>query len=383
MQVETDLRLGELMAHTPRLVQVIGCPVCGTKESRTFFAGPDRLCGTPGTFTYQRCSACATVFQNPRVNPEDLHLCYPGNYYTHLDGPEAESSSAGSALTPTGYRRYFSRFRNLLRRAVVLSVQGTPQRGLIGTVGEIGALSRRMRERAFFNAVDDELLPRDAGQLSALEVGCGSGHLMKMLESVGWKVEGVEWDPTAAEVARRVAGLPVQNGDFRHVELPIGAYNLIVLNHVFEHLDDPLRALQRIEELLAPSGSAVLFYPNPESLGARFFRRFWFAWDVPRHLVLPTVRSLAKAAARVGLANPEVRTRAKDAAILFAHSRAYRDGRALDTSSQYLSHLDSAMAQLEKCLVRLGLRVGEEVVVVLRKGRQRDASPCTEVSLNL
>lgn len=45
----------------------------------------------PGVFRYVECGACRTVYQNPRVRDEDLALCYPADYFTHV----------GSLWTPT------------------------------------------------------------------------------------------------------------------------------------------------------------------------------------------------------------------------------------------------------------------------------------------
>ena len=46
-----------------------------------------------GDYRYVRCAGCRSVYQSPRVVEEDLHLCYPGGYYTHSkdtgEAPEA------------------------------------------------------------------------------------------------------------------------------------------------------------------------------------------------------------------------------------------------------------------------------------------------------
>lgn len=71
----------------------------------------------------------------------------------------------------------------------------------------------------------------------------------------------------AGAAARSFSGQVVWQGDFRRIDLPRGAYHLVSLSHVFEHLNDPLGALRRLAELLAPEGRVVLLYPNPEFLG--------------------------------------------------------------------------------------------------------------------
>lgn len=256
------------------------------------------------------------------------------------------------------------------------AVQGTARWGISGFLGKMLAQSKRLRRRAF-RYVPDELIPRNPRRLRALEVGCGAGRLMVQLERAGWEVEGVEWDPIAADIARKVSGRTVWDGDFRQVNLPLVAYDLIVLVHVFEHLDDPLAGLRRIRELLAPGGHAVLYYPNPESFGARVFRDAWLPWDAPRHLVLPPGRPLSNMAKQLGLIPVHFRTSTTDAAKLFAHSRAYRRGRPVNLDRPDVRALDCLAATLEYILISLGLDWGEEVLLVLQK-----APGCTQQRLS-
>jgi 2-polyprenyl-3-methyl-5-hydroxy-6-metoxy-1,4-benzoquinol methylase len=226
------------------------------------------------------------------------------------------------------------------------------------------ARSRTLRERAFGGTLIDELLPWRAQPGRALDAGCGSGALMLSLASVGWEVEGVEWDSSAARVARESSGRPVWSGDFQAVGLPCGAYDLVVLHHVFEHLTDPLPALSRLAELLRPGGRAVLIYPNPESLGARLFTHAWFGWDVPRHFVLPPGDALAKYASSV-LVPVRLRTTARTAPWMFARSRNYRASRPYDFSPPVW--FDRFLSLLERVLVGAGCRVGEETILLLEK----------------
>ncbi len=187
---------------------------------------------------------------------------------------------------------------------------------------------------------------------------------MLSLASVGWEVEGVEWDSGAVRVARETSGRPVWNGDFRAVALPCEAYDLVVLHHVFEHLIDPRPALSRVAELLKPGGKAVLIYPNPESLGARLFTEAWFGWDVPRHLVLPPGDALAKYASS-GLAPVRLRATARTAPWMFARSRNYRANRPYDFSPP--GWFDRLLSLLERVLVGVGYRVGEETILLFEK----------------
>jgi SAM-dependent methyltransferase len=163
----------------------------------------------------------------------------------------------------------------------------------------------------------------------------------------------------------------VLSGDFREAELPLASYDLILLSHVFEHLEEPIGALRRIKELLAADGRAVLFYPNPQSLGARILGKSWFCWEVPRHLVMPPAAALADAAHKGGLILSHARTTARFAAEFFCHSRVLPIRGAPDVRPNIW---DKALGLLESLLIILGLDVGDEVIVVLRNGARASDS---------
>jgi SAM-dependent methyltransferase len=220
----------------------------------------------------------------------------------------------------------------------------------------------------------EELFPRVPGPVRALDIGCGSGYLLVALQAAGYEAEGLECDPTAAATARTLSKQTVHEGDFRSADLPRGAYHLIVLSHVFEHLDDPRGALARLTDLLAPGGRLGLIYPNPDSLGACTFGEVWFPWDAPRHLVLPTGEAVARAAQDCGLKPITVRTSARGAAGYSAWSRAYREQRPVDLFRPAINFRDRVVAACQRVLCRLGFQLGDEVVVVLEKGRAADGT---------
>src|SRR5262245_19857686 len=94
----------------PRTLPRGQCPLCSSTDAWVMFAVPDRLYRTPGLFAYRRCGSCGTIFQDPMVIPEDVHLCYPTEYYTH-DNPGSQSSAGVSRPHP----RWLARVRDRLR----------------------------------------------------------------------------------------------------------------------------------------------------------------------------------------------------------------------------------------------------------------------------
>jgi len=330
-----------------RTRRIDACPMCGSTTVQRAFTLPDRLHGVPGQFDYDRCN-CGAVYQNPRIIPEDLSRCYPSAYYTHASGAPAAPADRGPSKT-----------RMWLRDAITRSRRGERQATLPAVLGMLLGASRWMRERAFYGLLD-ELIPRRPENGRALEIGCGAGHLLELLHKNDWKPEGVEWDSAAAAVARQRTGLPVRVGDYAHLDLPQGEYDLVVLQHVFEHLPDPAEALRMLGCLLRPRGRLVLTFPNPRSLGARLFGRHWFHWDPPRHLVIAPSGAVAEAGRRAGLALVSRRTFTRPAEGGFAASRACRAG--VNVQDVRPSVSDALARHASAALAPLGL--GEETVIV-------------------
>jgi 2-polyprenyl-3-methyl-5-hydroxy-6-metoxy-1,4-benzoquinol methylase len=294
------------------------------------------------------------VFQDPRVVDEDIGLCYPGDYFTHVEpGPTDRSSASVHPLTLLS-----ARIRELIRAR--LTGSGEP-RG--NGLGYLLSRSRWLRERAFHGLLD-ELVPREEGA-AALDVGCGAGTLLKDLARAGWQPEGLEPDPVAAQVARRNSGCPVSTTDLGHAAFPMESFQLIVLSHVIEHLPEPAASLRRLASLLKPAGRIVLIYPNSEGLGARVFGSFWLGWDPPRHLSFPRPAALAGLAVSAGLSWVGYRTVSRRSRFEYAHSRP-RSGSCSGTERRP-GLADWSLSFMAALAVAVGLPLGDEIVAVLRK----------------
>ncbi len=98
---------------------------------------------------------------------------------------------------------------------------------------------------------------------SLLDIGAASGFFVRAARDQGVAAEGVELSGWACEEARRAHGIELFEGDLLRDELPLRPhYDVIVMNHVLEHLLDPLAYLDRIHDLLAPDGLLVVEIPQ-------------------------------------------------------------------------------------------------------------------------
>ena len=134
-------------------------------------------------------------------------------------------------------------------------------------------------------------LPKDA---RILEIGCGTGHNLPMLARFG-AVDAIEIDPAARDIASERLGKPV--GDAPLPDLPgvaRGAYDLVAVLDVVEHIEDDVAALKGMASLLRPGGKILIAVPAHQWL--------WSAHDVVNHHHRRYSRgSLVEAIAAAGL----------------------------------------------------------------------------------
>ena len=98
-----------------------------------------------------------------------------------------------------------------------------------------------------------------------LELGCGTGHMTKVLRERGCHVVGVEVEAEAAKYAAEHCEHMIV-GDLDEIDLGVELgdrrFDVIVAADVLEHLKEPESALERLRPFLAPGGYLVVSIPN-------------------------------------------------------------------------------------------------------------------------
>jgi SAM-dependent methyltransferase len=105
-------------------------------------------------------------------------------------------------------------------------------------------------------------LPKPAGELDVLDVGCGYGHTANELAKMCRTVVGIEPSAPLATAAQAACGLAVIRHQSIYDLTDENAYDLVILDNVFEHLPDQPRGLAIISAALRSGGVAFLLMPN-------------------------------------------------------------------------------------------------------------------------
>ena len=115
---------------------------------------------------------------------------------------------------------------------------------------------------------------------SLLDIGAGTGDFLKAAKEKGWQVYGVEPNKNAANLALgKGVLLETSLDDFDGKQ-----FDVITLWHVLEHIPNLNETILKLSKLVKPNGSLIIAVPNFKSFDANYYKNYWAAFDVPRHL---------------------------------------------------------------------------------------------------
>ena len=116
-----------------------------------------------------------------------------------------------------------------------------------------------------------------------LDIGCGTGAFLHFAKNNNWSVTGIEPDDNARKIANELTDEAVYNSE-KISELKANSFDVITLWHVLEHLPNLEEQVLIFKKLLKQNGTLVIAVPNYKSFDAQYYKNFWAAYDVPRHL---------------------------------------------------------------------------------------------------
>ncbi|MFV8464266.1 class I SAM-dependent methyltransferase [Flavobacterium sp. LB1P62] len=114
---------------------------------------------------------------------------------------------------------------------------------------------------------------------SILDIGAGTGDFLSVAKENGWHTIGVEPSDKAKAIAKQKGVSFVGETS----ELESHSFDVISMWHVLEHVPDLDEQLKELKRLLKPKGTLIIAVPNFKSFDAKYYGKFWAAYDVPIH----------------------------------------------------------------------------------------------------
>jgi len=195
----------------PDQLVTVNCDLCGSNENATIASKAGVV--YDHVFHIVRCSQCGHVFVNPRLSDETIEALYDEEYYQGR-----------------GFDRTIDYAEHL----------------------EGDALQERFR--------DEILTLREAAgslrDVSILDIGCGSGGLVRALRAYGADAAGFDTSASAQRLCKQYA-TPMVATTLDELYGSNRRYDIVTAVEVIEHTFSPLAFLESISRLVRPGG--VLF----------------------------------------------------------------------------------------------------------------------------
>ncbi len=118
-----------------------------------------------------------------------------------------------------------------------------------------------------------------------LDVGCAFGYFVELARHQGYDAYGFDASHYAADKARAlVGGNRIQEGTIQQVKYPKGSFDVITMFDVFEHLQDPMSDMKKLNALLKPDGLIIIATGDTQSVAAKLMKRRWTFFIPPQHI---------------------------------------------------------------------------------------------------
>lgn len=226
--------------------EILPCEICLARKHQFLLSSEDPDGISPRPHRLVQCVGCGVSSVYPLPSPTEL-----GRYY---------------------FKAYFK----------------TPPPWLRGLVERMGGFLQHHRVLKF------ESIRQPMGRL--LDVGCGEGNFLVAMRGQGWSPSGIEPSKEGYAQASKRIGLHISSRPLleKSTEWPHDHFDLITFWHSFEHMIHPKGVLAEARRLLKKEGVMYLAVPNIASWEFRWFGKYWFHLDLPRHLYHYTPETLSR-----------------------------------------------------------------------------------------
>lgn len=213
--------------------EISKCPICKSRDFHPRISVKDYSI-THETFELITCAKCSFVITSPRPEPKYLSRYYQSeNYISH--------SATKKGIINKLYHGV-QRFNLFLKYKAI-----------------------------------SQYVPRGTW----MDYGAGNGAFLAYIKEKGHSVQGFEPDKKARSIGAQ-KGISISDSSEYYDSAR--QYASITMWHVLEHVPELNDIIQAHHTHLLDDGLLTIAVPNHHSYDARFYKNFWAAYDVPRHL---------------------------------------------------------------------------------------------------
>lgn len=211
------------------------CPVCNSSNIELAFNSIDGEVSMSG-FTLYLCKECYLYFVNPQPTSEWLEEYYNTDYL-------ARTTQDGIV----DFKTHFKNFGRGDAEKILLNIKR------VRTVGRV------------------------------LDIGCGTGGLVKVLHEDGFNVTGIDISKDAIIKAQELGPLNLINISIENFNTT-ERFDLIILYGVIEHLREPQKIIEKISNFLNKDGNLLIYTPLVNGLQFSYLREYAGLIMPPYHL---------------------------------------------------------------------------------------------------
>lgn len=311
------------MAHT-KSENKTNCPACGSQDASSFSAS-ERMLGVGGSFSYLECLDCGSL--RIESTPADLGKYYPSDYYAFK-----------TEISDSIFKQGLKKLRYQISKSGV-----------------------SLLDNQYLTWIKD-LRTHEHERIA--DIGCGSGVLLKQMAYCGFRnLHG--FDPFIPEELN-TPWLKIKRLSLDELAEREGGFDVVMLHHSFEHLEDPRQAFSKIVEVLNPGGRGLIRLPVTDALVWKKEREYWFQLDAPRHLFIPSVKGMEMLGKSVGLTLEKLEF--DSIGNQFWITELYKKGQAFVDMDPHKSFSKSHLKEFEKQAILLNQRQqGDQAAFYFRK----------------
>ena len=194
-----------------------------------------------------------------------------------------------------------------------------------------------------------------------LDIGCGTGDFLLTCKNNGWTVVGVEPNSKAKNLAISKLNSNKKSEIYSNLEdIETQNFDVITLWHVLEHVPNLENYILKLKSLLKPDGVLVVAVPNYKSFDATYYKQFWAAYDVPRHLWHFSKKSIQLLFSDVHMTIVNIKPMLFDSFYVSLLSEKYKSGKSNLLKAFFIGLLSNMKA--------LGTKEYSSVIYIINNG---------------